>query len=506
MGVLSALDGQSVGIPSEIQPYLVHVALLAITGSLLYSFYDAYFGPAGNTPGPLLARFTRLWELPEVRNGHFEQTNIALHKKHGPIVRIGPSKFSISDPAAVKVLYGAGSKFPKSPFYSTFGDPHNANLFSDLNMQRHSQKRRRVAGVYSMSALATYEPSVDRCNATLCRRLAEFAQTQASVEVPDWMQFYAFDVIGEITTSQSFGFMEQGWDFNTILRSIHMLNVYGSRVGVFPEFHAWIAWLSRLVRITIPLDVVLAYIDAQIAAREGREEIPGRQPDFLAKMLGLKKAGKASDMDVTEAIGANIAAGSDTTSISLSSVIYGLCKNPDAERKLQGEIDSFAAAGKLSDPVTFEQARQMPYLQACIKEGLRIHPATGRPLLRVVPSGGATLAGQYFSAGVAVGVNPWVLHRNEDIFGAEPERFRPERWLEGDAEKLARMEQNFLSFGAGSRTCIGKNISLLEMSKVVPQLYRKFEFKLAHPGEMVTSEDWFVKQKFKCYVRLREFS
>ncbi|GES65319.1 cytochrome P450 [Aspergillus terreus] len=62
----------------------------------------------------------------------------------------------------------------------------------------------------------------------------------------------------------------------------------------------------------------------------------------------------------------------------------------------------------------------------------------------------------------------------------------------------------FLTFGAGSRTCIGKNISLLEMSKVLPQLYRKFEFKLAPPGEMVTYEDWFVKQKFKCYVKLRD--
>ncbi|KAL5366346.1 hypothetical protein BJX96DRAFT_180641 [Aspergillus floccosus] len=76
------------------------------------------------------------------------------------------------------------------------------------------------------------------------RQLAKFAQTQAPVEVPDWMQLDTFDVIGEITTSQAFGFMEQGWDFNTILRSIYLLNVYASQVGIFSEFHAWIAWLS----------------------------------------------------------------------------------------------------------------------------------------------------------------------------------------------------------------------------------------------------------------------
>ncbi|KAL4892892.1 cytochrome P450 [Aspergillus ambiguus] len=500
---VSAFHGSLVRIPSEIGPYIPHLILLAVTGYILSSLYHAFLGPTSHIPGPFLARFTRLWELLEVSQGHFERTNVQLHKKYGPIVRIGPSKFSISDPAAVRALYAAGSKFPKSAFYFPFGDPHQANLFSEQSIQAHSQKRRRLAGAYSMSALVTYEESVDMCNATLCRRLAEFAETQTPINIPDWMQFYAFDVIGEITTSQSFGFMEQGWDFNTILQSIHETMVYGSRVGVFPELHSWIAWFGRITRKKIPFDVVQTYVDSQIAVRKGKE-ITGRQPDFLTKILALRRAGKATDVDLSQVIGQNIGAGSDTTSISLSSVIYGLCKNPEAERKLVDELESFAAAGNLSDPVTFEQSRQMPYLQACIKEGLRIHPAVGRPLLRVVPSGGTTLAGQYYPAGVAVGVNAWVLHRDESIFGPEPDKFLPERWLQDDAQKLARMEQNFLSFGAGSRTCIGKNISLLEMSKVIPQLYRKFEIRLADSGDMLTSEDWFVKQKFSCYIKLRE--
>jgi hypothetical protein len=55
-----------------------------------------------------------------------------------------------------------------------------------------------------------------------------------------------------------------------------------------------------------------------------------------------------------------------------------------------------------SDPVTFAQAQKMPYLQAVLKEALRMHPATGLPLGRVVPEGGALIAGKMFPAGVSI--------------------------------------------------------------------------------------------------------
>lgn len=163
--------------------------------------------------------------------------------------------------------------------------------------------------------------------------------------------------------------------------------------------------MTQLLRMKIPIDVLQTWVLEQIAAKneKGNDETistPDRS-DFIEKVLALKKVGKATENDVLQAAFVNIGAGSDTTSISLSSVIYGLCQNPTAAKKLQEEIDTFIAKGKLSDPVTFEETGRMPYLQACIKEGLRIHPAVGRPLLRVVPAGGAKLAGQYFPDGVS---------------------------------------------------------------------------------------------------------
>ena len=93
-----------------------------------------------------------------------------------------------------------------------------------------------------------------------------------------------------------------------------------------------------------------------------------------------------------------------------------------------------------------------------------------------------------------VGINSWVAHRNADVFGAEVDKFIPERWLVDD-EHYKRMDRYFMAFGMGSRTCIGKNISLMEMAKIIPQVVRNFDFELAFPKrEWKTQNMWFVKQ------------
>jgi len=82
----------------------------------------------------------------------------------------------------------------------------------------------------------------------------------------------------------------------------------------------------------------------------------------------------------------------------------------------------------------------MPYLQAVMKEAMRMHPAVGVSMPRYVPSGGAEIDGRWYPAGTVVGVNAWVIHRNKEVFGEDADAFRPERWLESDskAKEMAR--------------------------------------------------------------------
>lgn len=136
-------------------------------------------------------------------------------------------------------------------------------------------------------------------------------------------------------------------------------------------------------------------------------------------------------------------------------------QNPKSYAKLAEEIDAAEKAGKFSDVIEYQQALELPYLQAVIKEAIRLHPGVGVPLERVVPDGGAELCSQYLPAGTEVGINAWVVHRDEGVWGRDAHEFRPERWIDAEPEQLKKMEHCFFSFGGGARTCIGMLSSIL---------------------------------------------
>lgn len=131
-------------------------------------------------------------------------------------------------------------------------------------------------------------------------------------------------------------------------------------------------------------------------------------------------------------------AGSDSTASTMQSFSWHVLRNPAIYAKLKKELDDATAAGKLSDMPQWNEAQALPYFQACLKEAMRIRPAVGLNISRLVPPEGAEIGGQKFPGGTRVAVNGWVLHRNKEIFGTDCETFRPERWLEGDAKMMER--------------------------------------------------------------------
>jgi cytochrome P450 len=152
----------------------------------------------------------------------------------------------------------------------------------------------------------------------------------------------------------------------------------------------------------------------------------------------------------------NVTAGSDTTAISLSSIVYHLLHYPEVLDKLRREVDKFTAQGRCSFRVSFKESQEMPYFQAVMKEALRMHSATGLPLWRVVPAGGAEISGYFFPKGTTVGVNTWVAHYNEEVF-PDAKRFRPERWIEAEsnAERLKLMNDMYMPVGSGFCLILG---------------------------------------------------
>ncbi|KAF5230027.1 hypothetical protein FANTH_14008 [Fusarium anthophilum] len=165
--------------------------------------------------------------------------------------------------------------------------------------------------------------------------------------------------------------------------------------------------------------------------------------DLLSKFLAKNSSNPDAftSFHIISGCLSNMVAGSDTTAISLSAILYYLVKYPRCMIKLREEVDSFTAKGELSYHITYKQSLQMPYLQAIIKEALRLYPATGLPLERVVPKGGATISGCIFPEGSVVGINIWVAHRDIEVFGHDADEFSPERWLQDDVDRVALMNR-----------------------------------------------------------------
>lgn len=200
-------------------------------------------------------------------------------------------------------------------------------------------------------------------------------------------------------------------------------------------------------------------------------------------------------------MGAALFAGSDTTAIAFRSLFYHLIKNGGIYKRLQDEIDHGFGSGQLKSPVKFSEAIKLDFLSACIKEALRVHPGVQLTMSRVVPAEGLELCGMFIPGGYWVGMNPAVVHFDESIFGRHADEFRPARWLGPDA---AMMDRHMLHFGYGSRTCIGKNISLAELHKLTPEVLRRFELGLADKNSTWKTRNlWFCKQE-NVIVRLRK--
>jgi cytochrome P450 len=170
-----------------------------------------------------------------------------------------------------------------------------------------------------------------------------------------------------------------------------------------------------------------------------------------------------------------ILAGGETTATGLRATLLYIVTNPRVYATLRAEINNAVKTeGKISSPVIKDtEWRHLVYLQAVIKEGLRIWPPVTGMMSKFSPPNGdeLTIDGEkvFIPGGTNIGWASWGIHRNKAVFGEDAELYRPERWLdEANPEKLERMRKVVdLNFGYGKYYCLGRLVALSELHKVV---------------------------------------
>lgn len=161
-------------------------------------------------------------------------------------------------------------------------------------------------------------------------------------------------------------------------------------------------------------------------------------------------------------------AGHETTAITLAWTWYLLAQHPAVEARLAEELRSVLGGRAPS----VDDLARLPYLHAVISEVLRLYPPAY--VLARVAIAPFRLGEHDFPAGETLLLSQWVMHRDPRYY-EDPDAFRPERWLDGLAERLP--PGAYFPFGDGPRRCIGQGFALLETALVIATVAQRFRFR-----------------------------
>jgi hypothetical protein len=205
-------------------------------------------------PGPLVAAYTDWWRFAESwsRATHF--THQSLHRKHGDIVRLGPNSLSFADPKALSVIYGFNKGMIKSDFYPVQQPIAKGvrihSLFSTTDEEYHAKYRRCVNGAFAMTNLRGYEPLVDSTtDAFVEQTIKRYCGSDKECNFYRWLQFYALDVMGELTWSKRMGFLDDDQDVGNVCKSMAANLAYAGPIGQMPWLD--LIWVKNPIRLRL---------------------------------------------------------------------------------------------------------------------------------------------------------------------------------------------------------------------------------------------------------------
>ena len=262
----------------------------------------------------------------------------------------------------------------------------------------------------------------------------------------NWFNYLAFDVIGDLAFGQPFGMLEKGEDVAevrmtpdappTSAPAIQVLNRRGevsNAIGCMPQMKPYAKYLpdpffSKGVEAVQNLaGIAIARVNQRLEAA-GKGEI--QRVDLLARLMEGKdeNGNKLGRSELTAEALTQLIAGSDTTSNTSCALLYHCLMHPEVVKKLQAELDEALPS---NDVPSYDQVKDLQYVNNVIQETLRIHSTSSQGLPRLVPPGpGVDLAGHHFPQGTVLSVPAYVMHHSKEVWGEDADEFRPERWEE----------------------------------------------------------------------------
>ena len=389
-----------------------------------------------------------------------------------------------ADPDLFRRMSAVRSPFTRGPWYAALKlHPERDNITSYVDERKHAEIRKRMAPGYSGKENSHMEQDVDEhllkmfdlINASYVAKPQE--GVFKIIDLARITSFFTLDVISKIAFGQTFGFLDRDEDpFGYIANLAEFLPAI-IVFGVYTE-------LTNIMKLPLVKGALPKSTDKRGLgrvmgfARDRVQERFGIKPLVRKDMLGSFINHGLTQGELESETLTQITAGSDSTASALRVTLHFICTSPTIQERLLAEVQSARDVGMLSRPVIKDaEARRLPYLQACIKEGLRIYPPVTGLMAKMVPEGGARIevngVEKFAPTGTQVGWNSWGMMHDTAVFGEDAEIFRPERWLQinsSDEEKqrVVRMTETVsLCFGYGRFGCLGRGVATMELNKAV---------------------------------------
>ncbi|XP_060840808.1 cytochrome P450 4C1-like [Rhopalosiphum padi] len=401
----------------------------------------------------------------------------------GPVVHFnlsGRSYVLLNDPDDLKILLSTTQYIKKGPEYDMLKPWLNEGLLLSSGQKWHS-RRKLLTNTFHFKTLDMYNPSLNKHSRTLVDKLLNAsANGNKEISIFEYITLCSLDMICETIMGTEMNAQE-----GKSTQYVHSIKSACKSV-IERVFKFWL-WNDLVYKMSESgqsffksIKVLHEFTDNVIKSKRaslnnsGIEKVQTdskfektQKKSFLDLILNVLNDApdQMTDRDIREEVDTFLFEGHDTTSIAMTMILVLLGMHPDIQEQARDEIRRIF---EYSDrDATMEDLNNMKYLEAVIKESLRMYPSV--PAFTRELEKPLHLKNYIIPALTTITVYPFILHRNEDIY-PNPEEFIPDRFLK--EENKANFLFGYLPFSAGARNCIGQKYAMNQMKIVVSTILR----------------------------------
>ncbi|XP_016942700.4 probable cytochrome P450 312a1 [Drosophila suzukii] len=393
------------------------------------------------------------------------------------------------NPKDIQALCSAQQLLQKTNDYRIFENWLCEGLFTS-GFEKWSHRRKIIMPAFNYAMIKQFVHVFERQSRVLLSRVTEFAESGEPLDFLKLISCFTLDTICETALGVSVGALSSPKsDYLDAVKEILVIidtrlkNLFYRSSFIFRRtshfkreqellkiLHGFTEGIIQKRLDEICQDAVNFNTEStQNAEMEGGK----RTLCFLDSLLQAKgPTGQPLTVkDIREEVDTIIFGGFDLTATTLKFFMYNMTLYPEHQERCREEVWSVCGRDK-REPISMEQVRQLEFLEACVKETLRMYPSG--PITARKATANCQINDFFIPKGSDVIISPIYMGRCKDFF-PDPLVFKPERWSSGAEPKIEAT--TFIPFMTGARSCLGQRYAMVMLKVVLAHLLRNFLFE-----------------------------